>query len=185
MKKQLLGLIALSLIVISACEKEGKNKGSEESNIYDNSEIALETHFGSRIPKYSIKKGSYLVFERKYVAQDDEGIADDEYAEEFVFQIDKSEIYQYGDNKGSFYLSDSSLKASNPVYRYHCFCQYSDSVKNFYGSIHGRKISPNKWEVNVDAFIIYVDKIDDDNPTMKGYRDRSHKIRFKEVFTSK
>lgn len=94
---------------------------------------------------YNIIKGNKLVFDYNFKAKDRESVADDEYRERIVFEID---------NKlKSFLLTGDSLIQAKAFYSRSCFCLDRGNYKINGGSIKGKLIKPNNWKVEMDLVI--------------------------------
>ncbi len=94
---------------------------------------------------YEIKKGNKLVFEYNYKAKDRESVADDEFRERIVFEVEP--------NQDEFILKDSSLLNANACFTRSCFCIDRGNYKINGGSIIGKKTNTNTWKINMDLII--------------------------------
>jgi hypothetical protein len=94
---------------------------------------------------YFIIKGNKLVFDYNYKAKDRESVADDEYKERIVFELDN--------NSKSFILTGDSLLGAKAYYTRSCFCLDRGNYKINGGSIKGKLIKPNTWKVDLDLII--------------------------------
>lgn len=98
---------------------------------------------GDSLEQYiDIASGDKLVFTYKYVKNDKENIADDEYTEYIYFEVDPSaESFDFQDSG----LSDAAL-IMNPI----CFCIPGLGIP-LSGSLSGSKINDNRWQVDLDV----------------------------------
>jgi hypothetical protein len=94
---------------------------------------------------YDVIKGNKMVFDYNFKAKDRESVADDEYRERIVFQIDSK--------TKSFVLTGDSLIAAKAYYTRSCFCLDRGNYKINGGSIKGKLINANTWKVDLDLII--------------------------------
>lgn len=94
---------------------------------------------------YNIIKGKKLVFDYNFKAKDRESVADDEYRERIVFELDSK--------TKSFVLTGDSLLAANAFYSRSCFCLDRGNYKINGGCINGKLIKANAWKVDMDLII--------------------------------
>lgn len=119
--------------------------GTVNYSYYLNSKLEIVDQENSYIKWANIKDGNNLVFEYHFIADDDEQIADDEYSETIRFEIDPT--------LDEFTYTDNSLENINTTLTKYCFCwfQLSDSKSaKPKGTISGKKVSENEWEINLD-----------------------------------
>lgn len=142
MKKSFL-IILLAMLIIS-CEDDEFKQDLYTYNFYQNKELIISSESGSYMKTGSMKTGANVVFEYKFEAYDDKDIADDEYTETIMFEIDPS-LEKFA------YLEDD-LALINPVLTQYCYCSFPDSEeKNVapVGRITGRKISSKEWYIKI------------------------------------
>jgi hypothetical protein len=94
---------------------------------------------------YDIKKGNKLVFDYNFKAKDRESVADDEFRERIVFELDSK--------SKSFVLSGDTLLDAKAYFTRSCFCLDRGNYKINGGSIKGKLIKANTWKVNLDLII--------------------------------
>ncbi|MFY0598159.1 MAG: hypothetical protein JXR03_00715 [Cyclobacteriaceae bacterium] len=132
--KKLTGVILLTSIMVFSCDdnmiKEGKTEYHyyEGASISDNNPIVVE--------------GDRTVFNRHFVGDDNEQIADDEFSENFYFEVDP--------DLNEFSFKDEELKNINLRYQHLCFCVPIDSIIIVGGSISGNKVG-EKWKISADV----------------------------------
>lgn len=98
---------------------------------------------GDSLEQYiDIVSGDKLVFTYKYVKNDRENIADDEYTEYIYFEIDPS--------VESFDFQDSELSSSGLIMNPICFC-IPGNWTPVSGSLSGSKINDERWQVDLDV----------------------------------
>ncbi len=87
--------------------------------------------------------GKKWVFMYSYRSKEYERIADDEYFESIIFEIDPP--------KGnSFSIKTGSFEKSKVVFSRSCFCPDSGIRQLYEGSINGKKIGKNNWQITYD-----------------------------------
>lgn len=146
MKKALL-ILVLSAI-ISACSKNNEDRYSYTFST--GSALIIEATNGYM--KYGkVVSGTNLVFEYQFERDDEENIADDEYAEFIRFEIDPS--------LNEFNYGDEELQTINPIFTQECFCGFYGEEKEVSptGFISGKKVSDTKWDITIDV-IFYGDE---------------------------
>lgn len=89
-----------------------------------------------------IESGENLVFEYFFEAEENPQIADDEYAERIVFEVD-ADVEQFS-------FSDEELTTANTYFDKYCFCFIEGSIPIESGTISGRKFSSSTWQVSID-----------------------------------
>jgi len=142
-------LILLSLILIS-CSDGDDNKSEKivakyAYSYFENKKIVLSSSDNSYLKYGLIEAGGNLVFEYRYTAEDNPAIADDEYAETILFEIQP--------NIQNFSYTDSELSSINIVFTKYCFCYFpksNEKDKDPTGTISGKKLSNNQWEITMD-----------------------------------
>jgi hypothetical protein len=138
MKKTYL-LLIFTLILIS-CKKD-----LYTYTYFDKSELTITSGQDSYMKYGSIESGENLVFEYRFVANDDKEIADDEYSETVRFEIDSK--------LDKFSYSDDELLNIKAVFTKNCYCDFSlteSKIVNPKGTISGEKISNNEWEIKIN-----------------------------------
>jgi hypothetical protein len=113
---------------------------------FDKSELNIESYKGSYMQYATIESGENLVFEYRFIAQDEEKIADDEYSETIRFEIDT--------NINKFSYSDDELLDIKAVFTQYCHCGFPPSESknvNPKGTISGEKISNKEWRVRINT----------------------------------
>ncbi|MFY0608168.1 MAG: hypothetical protein JXR10_15725 [Cyclobacteriaceae bacterium] len=126
--------IVLSLIVavLISCA-EDTNPSQIASNYYTKADL--------RFDYPHVVSGDSVVFERYYVAEDEENIADDEYAERILFTIPTG--------LSSFEYQDAELLELKLDVKKYCFCVPSQGIEIVKGSISGT-LKNDKWQVEAN-----------------------------------
>jgi hypothetical protein len=148
MKNLLLVLALLNITFITAQVKAPlKEKVTPEKKTFKvkkGSSIKL-TQADNIYFDYAITKGNKLVFDYNFKAKDREMVADDEYRERIVFELESK--------TKSFVLTGDSLLAAKAYYTRSCFCLNRGNFKINGGSIKGKLIKANNWKVDLDLII--------------------------------
>ena len=142
MKKYLL-LVLCSFIL--SCSKDD-NEDIYTYEFFENSQLLISQIDGSSMKYGTISTGDNLVFKYSFIADDDEEIADDEYAEFIHFEVDP--------NLDNFLLEGAGLETAKTILTKSCFCYFPDNEKSNVapvGSISGDKITYNKWRITFDV----------------------------------
>lgn len=132
--------------------KEVYNNGTAFNTFLNNSKLVVTDREGVYTKESAIETGNNIVFEHKFVADDEEGIADDEYYEIIRFEIDA--------NLTEFSYANKALTNINPVLSKYCYCYFPTSPEKSVaptGSVTGKKQSNNKWEINLNL-VFYGDE---------------------------
>lgn len=142
MKKYLLMLLFSFVFACSTNDEEDVYT----YEFYENSQLSITQIDGSYMKFGTISTGENLVFKYSFIRDDDEQIADDEYAEFIHFEVDS--------NLDNFLIKDDELETAKTILTKSCFCFFSDDdEKNVIpaGSISGEKIATNKWKITFDV----------------------------------
>lgn len=167
-------LISLSLLLIafSSCDKDddkndSKNDCQPETVITKwtaEKQVILEFDTEFKRNNYTIKDGNNLVFEYIHTRAQCDYIADDEWGETLIFQVE--------DQNSNFEFTNDEILVTN------CFYQQQGAWVNHKqyqiksGAIKGEKISGNQWKITAD--IETVPQVTEEKPI---------KIKFTEIFT--
>ena len=138
------------------CEQEGINPSEEFLAFYPASELTAEYPFAV--------SGESVVFHRNYKKEDDESIADDEYAEDFFFEIEEP--------RESFELHTEDLQDIKTTFLYYCYCGYTEHSALKEGTISGTRISATSYEVDVDVTYEYYVLSEDTADTLSTFTHR-------------
>jgi hypothetical protein len=101
---------------------------------------------GTYMKHSNIQPGGDFVFEYRYVYDDNEIIADDEYSETIRFQIDP--------NLESFDYTDAEMNSTNITFSKICYCYFPyESARNVApkGTMEGTKISETEWRIKMNV----------------------------------
>ncbi len=132
------------------CQIEKCTGGVCSYTYFDNSSIKInltqEDIFSA------IEAGENTVFEYKYVKDDKPEIADDELTVFSRFEVPKEE--------SSFEFDNSAFEKYKVIYQRACYCVRADYVYPGNGSIKGKKISEDTWQIKADLEIEYYEGID-------------------------
>lgn len=137
-------LILLTALLIISCSDDELETDLHTYNFYQNKTLVISGENDSYMKYGTIESGNKLVFEYKYEAYDDKDVADDEYVETIMFEIDPT--------LDKFAYLDDDLELIKAVYSKYCYCSFPDSEdKNVapVGRITGRKIENDVWYIKV------------------------------------
>ncbi|AKA36406.1 hypothetical protein [Flagellimonas lutaonensis] len=127
----------LPLLFLTAACSNDDGGDTDEFNFYQDATITVnDANFAV------IESGENLVFEYFFRADDNPQIADDEYAERIIFEVDAA--------AEQFSFSDAELTAANTFFDKYCFCFIEGSIPIESGTISGRKFSSSTWQVSID-----------------------------------
>lgn len=138
-------LLALTVFMFS-CSDDDVNDERYTYEYFENSDLSISEVDDSYMKYGVILDGDKEVFKYTYIAEEEEQIADDEYAEFIHFEIDS--------NLDSFVLEGDDLALAKVILTKSCFCYFPDDEnKNVApsGLIFGEKLSNNRWRVNFDV----------------------------------
>lgn len=132
--RTLLLLVLSAVITVSCTEDESVTAGDRsEFHFYQNATLTNAYPY--------IVEGNSLVFERYFESDEVPTIADDEYSDQFFFQVSPE-----GD---SFLLEGEDLRNLPSTFNVFCFCAPSDVFEITDGSISGKEIG-GIWHISVD-----------------------------------
>jgi hypothetical protein len=94
-----------------------------------------------------VADGDHVVFMYEYNYEDEEFIADDELTELLYFQIPS--------NQDEFTIEASSFETQKVYFNRICFCVKTGFEHPTSGTISGKKLAANQWEVSADLTINY------------------------------
>ena len=129
--------ILFSLLLIVACD----NTEPElfEFKAYNSSSVIEEYPH--------VESGNSLVLHYFYEAEEEEQIADDEFAEDFFIEINHDEDLLDLSIEDSFDLNIDQLKELSHIYKQYCFCIFADQTRIVSGTLSGNKNSNGHWKV--------------------------------------
>lgn len=136
-------IFALAFALVSlSCSTEGPTgtPESEEFFFQENKIITVST--SDDLLFAFTADGDKIVFTYFFDAAQEDDIADDEFSEFIIFEIDP--VLE------SFNYTATDFDIISPYYRVSCFCS-SDSTLITSGSISGTKINDTLWEVTIDV----------------------------------
>lgn len=151
-------MLFIAAILLYSCEKDddtGENcidnnpeflpapipeEGIHSLHFYSNSEIKTIEESGFTFSH--ITSGSKTVFKYQYSIDPEEWIADDEYAEEILFEIEPG--------IDAFLISGSDLKRSTALFGQYCFCTWAGNIPITTGCIKGEKINDEEWKIDIN-----------------------------------
>lgn len=144
-------IIILSVMSgISSCKSDDPENpecrdGSCEYTLHKDSEILI-TQLNDQNISASVNEGGLLVFEYRYTFEDKPNIADDEYTERLLFQVDA--------DRDEFTIAGTDeLEGALTLFRQYCFCFFEGDLYPENGVITGKKRNENEWEVTIDLAI--------------------------------
>jgi hypothetical protein len=129
---------------IAYAQPEPRGKGSYK--FYTKTQIEVVKDDKGQPYEYKIVKGKNTVFEYTFIAADDSMIADDEYREAIVFEIE-------GTSKKSFRFTAAELRKIKCFYYWACFCPNAGSHLVEKGQISGQRYGKKKWLVSLEVSI--------------------------------
>ena len=135
-----------SFLFLVACKKEGVNptncrSGKCTYEMFENSQLAVTLGTFPGEGFVDIESGDHRVFQYSYEANDNPRISDDEYWEDIYFEI-PSDVEE-------FEYRDAEMLDQNLVFQPSCFCLI-ETVLITKGSIKGKRLSDNRWEIEMD-----------------------------------
>ncbi|WP_394747834.1 hypothetical protein [Spongiimicrobium salis] len=143
--KKLAILIAFFVITIG-CSDDNSVLGSTtpESTLLEFSQNAaiIVSPQSNDLVFVNVEAGERLVFEYFFVAEQEDLIADDEYGERILFEVDP--------NLSSFSFSDAELATLRPFFNRFCFCETIGSLLISSGTISGTQVNATAWDIDVD-----------------------------------
>ncbi len=150
MKKITLLLLLISFLSCVSNDETGiDERGTEEMIILsftNDSQVAINNQ-NDLLFAFS-ESGDNLVFEYRFVGAQRDLVADDEFVETILFEIDPQ--------TNSFSLENSELQTINAFYQQFCFCQQAGSIAIDNGTISGAKIDDDSWQISIDiSFVIF------------------------------
>lgn len=134
MKKVIAAVFILSLV---SCTDDGNSKLTE-LKVYSGAVVSSDFPFVNNNPSAASERT--FVFHYFYQEADEEYIADDEFAEDFLIGVNMT-----GDE---FSLATADLQELSHIYRQHCFCGLVDDTRMTAGSLEGREKSNGDWQVS-------------------------------------
>lgn len=132
--RNLLLFVCIASITLSCRDDESSPDGeTTEFNFYPNATLTQDYPY--------VVDGNSLVFERYFERDDEPLIADDEYSDQFFFEVTP--------DGESFLLEGESLRTANTLFNVFCFCAPSDVFEITDGFISGEEIG-GIWRISVD-----------------------------------
>lgn len=139
----------LSILFLVSCNSDDSDE--EFYTFQKNSQIVL-SEFGDDTYFANVESGEHLVFMYRFVADEDPDIADDEYSERIIFEIDNALT--------SFNYSDEELLQTKMYFNQFCFCPNIGSIQIVDGTAEGLKLNNGKWRISLDvSFVVYDDNL--------------------------
>jgi hypothetical protein len=148
-----LAWVGLSLLVFSCRETSMQNcrDGECEYSFYKSSEISV-TESDEGIVSLEVVEGHDLVFVYRYTYDDEKNIADDELTEWLYFQ--------FPDGSDSFQINVATYLEHRVFFSRQCFCPFVGYKRPTSGTIEGKKITEDQWEITLDLDIDYYEMDD-------------------------
>ncbi len=121
-------------VIFLACDGERVNPAQESFEFYEKAKIVDDFPYAG--------DGDKVVFHHYYVAEDEESVADDEYAEEVFFEVS---------NQEDFYLEDEALKQVDFIFKQYCYCPTFDKLEITDGYLKGERKGNDRFllEANI------------------------------------
>jgi len=132
------------------CQIEKCENGTCSYAFFDNS--AVKINLTQEGIFSSIEAGENTVFEYKYVKNDKPEIADDELTVFLRFEVPEEETI--------FEIDNSTFEKYKVIYQRACYCVRADYVYPSNGSIKGKRISEDTWQIKADLEIEYYEGVD-------------------------
>jgi len=143
MRSYLIIMVVILFSALSCSESDDASDNpltgdTERFQFYTNRSVAVgENDFAG------ISVGSSLVFEYTFTAEDNPDLADDEYAERILFQVDPE--------LNSFIFTNEELISTNAYFDKFCFCLIEGSIPLEEGTISGERVNNETWNVTIDV----------------------------------
>jgi hypothetical protein len=150
------------MLLLHACSKEEvpicENcnftcLGANEPDVITNSCIDNWECSFSIIPKSQVDRTSGLTQGNKTVfriinsTEGDTGIADDEFTNTLIFELDEAQ--------NSFSVENDELGLLKVHYRQYCFCSETEFKAVMAGCLQGEKQSDNSWIIQGNLLVVY------------------------------
>lgn len=129
-------LLLFGTLILLSCTEDDDLGVEVELKYYEGAEVSGDFPY--------VDDGTSLVFHRFFRAKDDPMIADDEYSEDFLFEVPA------GSN--SFNIEGDRLREQQVLLNQYCFCAPYDFMEPLDGFIRGDKTG-NNWII--DANVVY------------------------------
>jgi len=142
MKKILPAIVMLSIFLCS-CNSDDDSITDEVIQHTYSTNSKIVTQDVNDITFADIEEGDNLVFKYRFTASQDNDIADDEYGERIIFEIDV--------NATEFSYSDDELESILTFFNQYCFCPNIGSIQILNGNISGTKIDSQNWNIDIDV----------------------------------
>lgn len=143
-------MLVLIAFLLLSCSTDEINEDDHRDAVYYSYTAKSRLTISSPEQQYMnyglIEEGENLVFEYQFIAYDEEQIADDEYAETILIEIDSS--------LESFAYADDELATLPIVFTQYCYCYFPmDESKNVppKGTIQGEKRANDEWHLTIDV----------------------------------
>ncbi len=148
--KKLIFLVLVCPLLFYSCKEDDPGspfcpEGECTYTFFNQSEIDLvySPNFGVVA---TVEPGDLRVFQYDYHYNDNPGIADDEYDDILLFQIDP--------DVNEFTLTgESELESASVVFRRLCYCFAVQFYPATAGTITGKKINNGLWRISIDVEI--------------------------------
>lgn len=135
----------IALLALISCQNQGLSPtncrdGKCVYRVLQDKEILLQPDSAELI--FRVEEGDKLLFRYEYTQNEVPRIADDEYLEWLMFEIDK--------DQSSFSFKDTAMKDAKFLFYPSCECIPGNTLIEA-GTLEGRKISDTQWEVSMDV----------------------------------
>ncbi len=146
MKKHI-SLLYISFLIIACNNGDSPTENDQHFyRFFNNSALSIVQQEASYMKFGSVDSGNKVVFQYEFIADDEVDIADDEYTETIMFEIDRKLT--------SFSYADDELLEINAILSSYCYCFFpitdeKDTAPT--GIISGEKISDYEWDILIDV----------------------------------
>lgn len=140
MKIKVLSLLIL-LSVFSCGNDDDTIPSRKEFTFEQNAQIVLQEFDESSIAQTT--EGENLVFRYRFIGENDPDIADEEFSEDIIFEIDPS--------LNNFSYANDELAGINTHFTLYCFCGNIGSILITEGLIQGEKNNDSSWSISLDV----------------------------------
>ncbi len=139
--------ILLCMLVFSCSKSDDEDQDTTKSYSYtENARLKIpdaETDFFV----VTVDQGTNLVFNYQLVKEADPNLADSGYSESILFEVDAA--------VNEFSYSDEDLQQLNMYYRQICFCVNVESMVVTSGTIQGKRINQDTWQIKLAIAVDY------------------------------
>lgn len=143
-------LVILSILILScfsSCSSDDEKNDCQPETVIakTTAEKEIIVKFNTEFERndYTVEDGNNLVFEYNYTRAQCDYIADDEWGETLIFQVE--------DQNNNFDFTNDEILATNCFYQQQGAWVNHNQYQIKRGVIKGEKISENQWKITVDV----------------------------------